>query len=77
MHKHTKFVLHKDGDSHHYPSNVIGANFSGGSKIIDFRKIAKLHLPPPKISPALRNILFDSDILNLSDINCSIKYSIY
>lgn len=62
-HMNTKFVPHEAENYHHYPSNVIGANFSGGSITLDTRVTAKYRFPPPKMPPCtipkftLRNIL--------------------
>ncbi|KAG8190245.1 hypothetical protein JTE90_001329 [Oedothorax gibbosus] len=52
----TKFVSYNKND-HNNPSDLIGANFRGGTKLLNLRTIHKLKLPPPRYSN-LKNILF-------------------
>ncbi|GBM45581.1 hypothetical protein AVEN_151962-1 [Araneus ventricosus] len=51
------FVAYKAKDYHHYPSDLIGANFRGGSQIPNPRTIHKLRLLPSRSSSTTRNIL--------------------
>ncbi|KAF8787361.1 hypothetical protein HNY73_008969 [Argiope bruennichi] len=51
------FVAYKAKDYHHYPSDLIGANFRGGSQIPNPRTIYKHRLLPSRSSSTARNIL--------------------
>ncbi|GIY63283.1 dynein heavy chain 3, axonemal [Caerostris darwini] len=44
---HTKFVAYKAKDYHHYPSDLIGANFRGGSQIPNPRTLHKFRPMSP------------------------------